>query len=405
MKRFIIILISTLYLINNNLSQPCLPEGITFTTQEQIENFQINYPGCTEIEGNVHIGDTIFTTSINSLDSLNCITSIGGNLSIMYNESLGALEGLNTLSSIAGDLIIYGNDSLTTTEALHNLGSIGGSLSIKYNDNLQNLSGFENLSFVNNTVYIGNCESISSFIGLESLDSIGSCLYIYGLHQISNLDGLNNLEFIGDCLVIGYNSNLNNLYGINNLHSIGGPLIIYANDALISLEDLSNIISIEGQLTIENNDALQSLFGLDNLNPNSISDLKIIWNDNLSNCDIQSICEYLVDPGGTITIHENAIGCNSSAEVEEACLTGQNEFKVIENNFIIYPNPANKEFLIISKSGETIIDINIYNQVGKKVLHKKGTSQTFDVTTLRQGIYIIELLNVDSEFRAKLIIK
>ena len=39
-------------------SQGCLPEGITFTTQEEIDNFQANYPGCTEIEGDVIIGDT-----------------------------------------------------------------------------------------------------------------------------------------------------------------------------------------------------------------------------------------------------------------------------------------------------------------------------------------------------------
>ncbi len=34
---------------------PCLPEGITFTTQAQIDNFQLNYPGCTEIEGDMKI--------------------------------------------------------------------------------------------------------------------------------------------------------------------------------------------------------------------------------------------------------------------------------------------------------------------------------------------------------------
>ena len=33
------------------LSQPCLPEGITFTTQAQIDSFQTNYPVCSEIEG------------------------------------------------------------------------------------------------------------------------------------------------------------------------------------------------------------------------------------------------------------------------------------------------------------------------------------------------------------------
>jgi hypothetical protein len=39
-------------LLSNTIlfSQGCLPEGITFTTQDQIDNFQANYPECTEIE-------------------------------------------------------------------------------------------------------------------------------------------------------------------------------------------------------------------------------------------------------------------------------------------------------------------------------------------------------------------
>ena len=37
------------------LAQPCLPEGITFSTQAEIDSFQINYPSCTEIEGDVTI--------------------------------------------------------------------------------------------------------------------------------------------------------------------------------------------------------------------------------------------------------------------------------------------------------------------------------------------------------------
>lgn len=57
-------------------AQSCLPDGITFSTQEQIDNFQINYPGCTEIEGGVIIeGD-----GITNLDGLNVINSIGAYL-------------------------------------------------------------------------------------------------------------------------------------------------------------------------------------------------------------------------------------------------------------------------------------------------------------------------------------
>jgi len=35
----------------HSIAQSCLPQGITFTTQAQIDNFQPIYPYCTEIEG------------------------------------------------------------------------------------------------------------------------------------------------------------------------------------------------------------------------------------------------------------------------------------------------------------------------------------------------------------------
>jgi hypothetical protein len=56
------------------LSQSCLPEGIIFTSQEQIDNFQTNYPGCTEIMGTVLIEGN----NITDLNGLNVITSVGG---------------------------------------------------------------------------------------------------------------------------------------------------------------------------------------------------------------------------------------------------------------------------------------------------------------------------------------
>jgi S-formylglutathione hydrolase FrmB len=52
----------------------CLPQGITFTNQAQIDNFQTNYPGCTEIEGDV----TIAGDDITNLNGLSVLTSIGG---------------------------------------------------------------------------------------------------------------------------------------------------------------------------------------------------------------------------------------------------------------------------------------------------------------------------------------
>jgi len=56
MKTLSILFCAALYGIISVHAQPCLPNGITFTTQGQIDSFPINYPGCTEIGGDVVIG-------------------------------------------------------------------------------------------------------------------------------------------------------------------------------------------------------------------------------------------------------------------------------------------------------------------------------------------------------------
>jgi hypothetical protein len=89
MKKIILSLVAAAISITIVLSQPCLPEGITFTTQEQIDNFQTNYPGCTEIEGDVGIGGY----DITNLNGLNVLTTIGGNL-LIVESALTSLSGL-----------------------------------------------------------------------------------------------------------------------------------------------------------------------------------------------------------------------------------------------------------------------------------------------------------------------
>ena len=87
MKQFILIIILLALSYSKVLSQGCLSQGITFTTQAQIDNFQTNYPGCTEIEGSVTISGTI-----TNLDSLGVLTSVGGDLNIMQCIPLTTLK-------------------------------------------------------------------------------------------------------------------------------------------------------------------------------------------------------------------------------------------------------------------------------------------------------------------------
>jgi hypothetical protein len=76
MKKLILLIAAVAISHSLAFSQPCLPEGINFTTQEQIDNFQSNYPGCTDIMGTVLIEGN----NITNLDGLNGITVIGGYL-------------------------------------------------------------------------------------------------------------------------------------------------------------------------------------------------------------------------------------------------------------------------------------------------------------------------------------
>ena len=331
------------------LTLPCLPEGITFSTQEEIDNFQTNYPGCTEIEGSV----TIDGYDINNLNGLSVLTSIGGDLQIEFNNALTSLTGLDNLSSIGGRLWIVfnnalisltgldnvtfiggdlqkilGNDVLASLTGLDNITSILGSLDISSNAALTSLTGLDNVTSIGGDLQIQGNAAMASLTGLENVTSIGGNLYIAANDTLTSLIGLDNLTSIGGSLGIGNfmagsNPALTSLAGLENLTTIGGGLGIDCNPVLTSLTGLEGLNTINGSLTIgsffSGNAALSNLIGLNNLAAGSIDNLNISYNSSLCNCDVQSICDYLTSPNGTIEIHDNAPGCNSQMEVEEDC--------------------------------------------------------------------------------------
>lgn len=86
-----------LCLVSVNLAkgQSCLPQGITFSTQAQIDNFHINYPGCKHIEGEVFIwpGDP---NDITNLHGLSGLISCNSTLRIIHIGAVD-LSGLDSL--------------------------------------------------------------------------------------------------------------------------------------------------------------------------------------------------------------------------------------------------------------------------------------------------------------------
>ncbi len=90
--------------------------------------------------------------------------------------------------------------------------------------------------------------------------------------------------------------------------------------------------------------------------------------------------------------------------MEEACGVGIPDI-ILNSEFSVYPNPAEKEIYISGNNKEIIKEVNIYNQIGQKVLHKTGITNTLDVSMLKQGIYVIEMVSKERKIREKLIIK
>ena len=175
MKKYIVIsaLIFCGYLASAQSGCTCLPEGITFSTQSQIDSFPINYTGCNKILGDVVIeGD-----GIKSLNGLSALTCIGSDLRIRNNDSLISLSGLDNVTSIGGNVLIGdswfgGNKSLTNLTGLDGLTSIGGNLEIYWNNALTSLTGLEGLTSIGGDLWIVDNDSLST------CEAEGICSYL-----------------------------------------------------------------------------------------------------------------------------------------------------------------------------------------------------------------------------------
>ncbi len=170
MKKSIFFFIG-LFLSSTALTQPCLPEGIQFTTQAEVDSFPINHPNCTQIEGNVIIGNFNIQSNISNLNGLIGITAIGGRLTIFYTNNLSNLTGLNALSSIGSDLVIQSNTSLTSLTGFTSLSSIGGYIDVYSNNALTSFSGLNALSSVGGYIEIYFNNTLTSLTGLDNIDA------------------------------------------------------------------------------------------------------------------------------------------------------------------------------------------------------------------------------------------
>ena len=93
----------------------------------------------------------------------------------------------------------------------------------------------------------------------------------------------------------------------------------------------------------------------------------------------------------SIWVRLNDVFCN---------VTGINEVKSYQNNFIIYPNPANSEINIKLKQPLKEFEACIYNVFGQ-IIFKKNNQTHLDISSLANGLYFIAIKSDNNFFISK----
>ena len=232
------------------VGQMCLPEGIHFTRQSQIDSFSIQYPGCTEIGGDVCIGNCLdfVDSDITNLDGLHSLTSIKGKLTISQNPVLTSLQGLQNLLVIEDDLLISWNDILSSFEGLDQVRKMNGSFTLEWSTGIDTLSGFDMLDTIAGTLtmtYLWDLTSITAFSNLKYLGGYK----LFGLNQLKSIPDMNHLRYLGD-FVLSFNG-LTDLPEFPLLSTINGDFHLNGNFKLPAMRGFENINRVTGDFIIE----------------------------------------------------------------------------------------------------------------------------------------------------------
>ena len=230
---------------------------------------------CTEITG-----DLTIVTSLDNLDGMEHLTTVGGKLTIEHNFQLLNLQGLSGLATVGEDLTIYNNDKLPNLSGLSSLADVGGEFMIWSNDALTALDGLTSLQSLSGDLTIRSNQALDDLTGLGGLIAITGDLTIWDNQGLTQVDGLDALESVDGGVTIQYSGSLVDVDGLGGLDVVGSKLLINNCDALLNLAGFSGLTSVK-QLEIKSNDLIQDVAGFESLN-GPVSFLTIKFNPGLT---------------------------------------------------------------------------------------------------------------------------
>lgn len=232
----------------------------------------------------------------------------------------------------------------------------------------------------------GGEDDVNDLSGLKRIKRIKGDLSLTGKFLESDLSGLSNLEIIEGSLLLEDLSGLDNLRGLTNLKTVLGAIEI-SNTSFTSLDGLENIKTISYAIDIFDNKLLTSIKALNNqisfIEP--IPGVYFYNNPKLEFCNTDFICS--LDTSKLSVIFENnGTGCNSYAEVKDACIQSSIEEKQSTNNSIEYIS----ERQIRLNYNLSDMYYTLVNYLGQDVTEQTTLNNgVIDLESLKHGLYFL----------------
>ena len=166
-------------------AQDCAPGNITLTSQQAVDNFQVNHGPCDTVTGTLVISGA----DIVNVDGLSALIQVNS-LRVEFNPVLLEVDGLSGLVLIEEDLYVRNNDELQELNGLAALSGTLRHLSVQYNPKLIQIDALAGIYLVAGDLNVLHNTLLVHLNGLRSVSSVGGSLTILGNLFLSHLDGL-----------------------------------------------------------------------------------------------------------------------------------------------------------------------------------------------------------------------
>ncbi len=277
-------------LLTLSLSAQLYTGYINLSTQQEIDNFEINCQ-CDSVQGNLYIAPV----NISNLDGLQNLKYVSGNVTFLPNSNImlelpqltyagGIIAYYNTTAMVMPNLLEVGDininsismlnidlpnlkkarnitvssTSISSISSFQKLKRITGEFRFSWNTLLTNISGFDSIQYIKGLVFESNA-TITNCAACEKVDSL-DYLHING-NQLTDLSEFNDIRQLTDLNISNYTT-LAAIPEFPNIQSFTSLILSYCP----LVNDIGfDSIKVMGYVYMNNNSSLASFGGFSKL--------------------------------------------------------------------------------------------------------------------------------------------